>query len=413
MILEHLVDASCHTSSATRGIDAADQALALTNSTVDPLRAARLLRQRAQLRNQQGTGGAEDLHRALTLLPANPPTLLRGKVLAELAATEAFAGNRAAATDHALSALAVTDQLQRADERPDVAVGEDAVDAQRYSNLAARAHAYLALAETDPVVALRHFERARAAAEAAQDVPTLISVVTWESAARVNAGDHRGAIAIIQDGLRVANSSFRIAESGPVLVVKWAQALGALGDWAQAEELIAETLADPLPPLAAAALHLCRARIALARGRFELAEAGAAAAEELLGRSGWVGQYRLELAGVRTGLAHADPPHAAQILAAALETDDAARYPGEVWALLAGAAHISDFPLGSLISALPGTAEHSVSAAQPIATAPPVAARSPVPTARSVTAAHPIMTPLHAAHRAVCAAAVEPTPAAW
>ncbi|MEU8899152.1 AAA family ATPase [Nocardia sp. NPDC048505] len=371
LVLEHLVDACCHTGTVARGIDAADHALALLDPAAEPVRAARLHRQRGQLRNQRGTGGRDDLYRALDLLPDDPPTLLRGEIYTELAATAAFAGDSTAAHAHALAALEVADRLHPADSPVDSAEAASVPD-RRHTELVARAHAYLGLSEADSAAAVGHFARARAAA---RDAQTLLSVITWESAALVDAGAHHAAIEVIQQGLRTANATFRIAESGPILVVKWAQALVALGAWAQAEELIVDTLADQLPPLAAAALHLCRARIALGRGEFENAAAAAATAEELLGRSAWVGQYRLELAGVRLALADA-PADAAQLLEAALRTEDAAKYPSEVWALLGQAAHIPDLPL------------------------------DPAPFARPL----PATTPLDLAYRSTCTAR---TPADW
>ncbi|WP_194818246.1 helix-turn-helix transcriptional regulator [Nocardia sp. XZ_19_385] len=320
VVLEHIVDACGHTNAVKRGIKAADQALAQINSESEPVRAARLHQQRAQLRNQNGTGGHEDLQQALTLLPADPPTLLRGEILAELAATHVFAGDSRTARDNALAALAIADHQ----------------DSGRASGnaLAARAHAYLGLAEEDSQIAVQHFARARAAAQEAQDVHTLLSVATWESAALVAAGDYSAAIETIQQGLRTAHEAFQFGERGPILVVKWAQALTALGRWAQAEELIADTLSAPSPPLSTAALQLCRARIALARGEFEVARTTVLAAEEQLGQAGWVGPYRLELSGVQAELAQADPARAARILADALSTDDVRKYPQETWPLL-------------------------------------------------------------------------------
>ncbi|MET7771830.1 AAA family ATPase [Nocardia sp. NPDC005366] len=338
-VLEQIVDACFHSAAAHRGIEAADQALALVDAAAAE-RAARLHYQRAYLRNQGGEDGYEDLQRALDLLPAQPPTLLRGRVFAELAAIASFTGDRAAAERHALNALAVAQSLGA-------------------SALAAKAHAYLGLAEMDSAAAIQHFARAHDAATAADDAETVLSVLTWETAALVAAGDYTTAIDTIRTGLRTAHDTFRFAERGPILLVKWAQALTALGRWPEATQLIRETLAEPLPPLSTAALHLCHARIALARGRIEDATIEAERAERILGAGIRVGQYRLELGwvGASLALAQADPELAARRLTESLTVGELDRHPGEAWALLALGVRLPQPPpvLATLAAALPWT----------------------------------------------------------
>ncbi|MEV0247797.1 AAA family ATPase [Nocardia sp. NPDC050712] len=369
VVLEHIVDACCHTGAVTHGIATADAALAQVDPATDPLRAARLHRHRAHLHNHGGTGGRDDLERALDLVPPDPPTLLRGEILTELSVTHAFANEAAAAQSTARAALTIAEQLPDAAHSPDPEI----------SGLAARAHAYLGLTEDDSTTAKQHFDRARRAAEAAQDGPILVSVATWESAVQVGLGEYEAAIETVRHGLRIAHETFQFSERGPILVVKWAQALTALGRWTQAAELIAETLSDPLPPLATAALHLCRARIMVARGEFDSAAGAAEAAAERLGASGWVGPYRLELGGVQAAVSRADPLRAARILADALGSDDALRYPSDTWPLLALGTRIPERAIDfeRLAKELPCT------------------------------------TPVDAAHRAVFTATTEPTPAAW
>ncbi|MEV0293691.1 LuxR C-terminal-related transcriptional regulator [Nocardia sp. NPDC050710] len=339
-VLEEIVDASYHGAAVRRGIEAADQALESIDATRAPARAALLHYQRAHLRNQSGTGGQEDLRRALDLLPEQPPTLLRGEVLAELAVTLAFTGDSAGARRHAESALAVAEQLDA-------------------TALAAKAHSYLGLAEPDPAVAIDHFARAHEAAATAHDAATLLTVVTWESAALVAAGHFAAAIDTIHSGLRIAHDTFRFTERGPILLVKWAQVLTALGRWTEATQLIDETLAEPLPALGTAALHLCHARIAIARGDFQVAELDADTAERNLGAGRWAGQYRLELGGIRArlALARAETQQAAQHLTATLATGEPTEYPHDIWPLLVLSAQLPDLPIdhAALAAALPWT----------------------------------------------------------
>ncbi|MFI9407840.1 AAA family ATPase [Nocardia sp. NPDC052316] len=342
-VLEQVVETCYHGGFVERGIAAADEALPLVDTDSAPERAARLLYCRAALNNQSGKGGDDDLVRASALLPVHPPTLLRGEVLAELAAAHAFSGDATEAERNALAAAEVAEQL-----------GATA--------LAARAYAYLGLAaarstRTDSAVAC--FEKAHGAAAAAADPQTLLTVVLWESAVLVAAGDYAAAIAAIQQGLRAAHETFRFAEAGPILLVKWAQALTALGRWPEALTLIDESLTEQLPPLSKAALLLSHARIVLAQGDSAAARSSADTAAGLLSDGPWARQYQIQLRTVQcaTALALGRTQRAADIAVETLSADDLAAHHHEVWPLLALAARIGELPpaLDSLADALPVT----------------------------------------------------------
>ncbi|MEV6258332.1 AAA family ATPase [Nocardia sp. NPDC051911] len=390
------VVAACHRGGVVeRGIAAADEALAATDARIAPERAARLHYYRAGLRNQSSGGGEDDLLAALTYLPSDRPTLLRGEILAELAAVRVFSGATAAEND-ARAAVEVAEQLRgdppvddtspvtasslRAPgavatnpgggvEAEDTA-GADAARHRRHSSvlredrsaasLAARAHAYLGLAAASrPDVAMTHFEQAHAAADAAGNPGTLLTVVLWETALLVSAGADEAAIAAIQQGLRAAHESYRFAEAAPILLVKWAQALTALGRWNEALDLIDESLTEQLPPLSTAALLLCHARIVLARGDDQAAAASAASAQPLLGNRRWARQYQIQLHTVQTEIAHAagNPQRAAEIGAATLTADDLLAHPHEAWALAEAIARTRCAPmvLDSALARLPVT----------------------------------------------------------
>ncbi|MFI6868493.1 ATP-binding protein [Nocardia sp. NPDC050406] len=314
-VLEAVVDSCIRGAAGDGGVAAAEEAIAAVDASADPRWAARLHCHRATLRNRDGQGGRDDLVRALELLPAEPPTPLRAEAQVELAGTLLFAGQPEDSARYAESALAVGEALA-------------------VPSLVARAHAYLGLAATDPAAAVRHFASAHAAAD---DPRTLLDVVAWESALLVSTGAYPEAIGAIQQGLRAAHETFRFAEHGPVLTVKWVQALNALGRWDEALDLVEETLAEPLAPLSAAVLRLNRAEIAMARGHLDAARADVDAAGELLRDSPWAGQYHLELGGARGRLALAADAvdDAAAILAETVAAESIARHPREAWALLA------------------------------------------------------------------------------
>ncbi|MGW6379192.1 helix-turn-helix transcriptional regulator [Rhodococcus sp. NPDC055112] len=321
-VLEQIVDACYRGATGDRGTEAADEAIEALDAQLYPQRVALLRHRRACLRNKAGKGGRGDLLLALELLPPEAPTQLRGEVQADLAGTLAFGGRPADAARHAAAALEVGEQLA-------------------VPSLIARANAYLGLTATETETAVARFADAHAAAE---DPRTLLDVVTWESALLVAGGEYETAIHAIQRGLRAAHQALRFTEQGPLLTVKWVQALHALGRWDEAMNLVDETLAEAVPPLSAAVLRLNRAGISLTRGHLDRAAADADIAGELLGGSPWAGQYRLELAGVRCRLAfqQGSDGQAATILAEALVGDEPARHPREAWMLLALGARIPD-----------------------------------------------------------------------
>ncbi|WP_433723856.1 ATP-binding protein [Nocardia sp. CA-129566] len=337
-VLERVVEACHHGGIVEHGVAAADEALALLDATAAPERAARLYYYRAVLKNQSGGGSVGDLDRALELLPEQPPTVLRGEALAELAAFRVFSGDAAGAARAARAAVEVAEQT-----------GTPA--------LAARGYAYQGLAAvTRTGSAITYFEKAHAAAA---DPQTLLTVVLWESAALVTAGQHHAAIEAIQQGLRAAHETFRFAEAGPILMVKWAQALTALGRWPEALGLIDESLTGQLPPLSKAALLLCHARIVLAQGSSAAAASSADAAAALLSDGRWARQYQLQLRTLRTDIAIADGEslRAGEVVVEALAADDLATHHHEVWPLLATAARIEHAPtdLASIADQLPVT----------------------------------------------------------
>ncbi|MFD4181777.1 ATP-binding protein [Rhodococcus sp. NPDC058514] len=324
-VLEQIIDACFCGATGKRGIEAADEAIEALDARLYPHRAALLRHRRAFLRTRAGQGGRDDLLRALELLPSEAPTQLRGEVQADLAGTLAFGGRSEDAARHAAAALEVGEQLA-------------------VPSLIARANAYLGLTATDTEMAMAYFADANAAAD---DPRTLLDVVTWESAMLVAIGDYDKAIHAIQQGLRAAHETFRFTEQGPLLTVKWVQALHALGRWDEAVNLVDESLAESVPPLSAAVLRLNRAGISLTRGHLDKAGADADTAGELLGGSPWAGQYRLELAGVRSrlALARGSDDQAAAILAEALVGDELMRHPREAWMLLVLGARIPDLPV--------------------------------------------------------------------
>ncbi|MCU1470899.1 MAG: Transcriptional regulatory protein LiaR [Glaciihabitans sp.] len=378
-LLEQILDAGYHSGAAERGIPAADEALARIDSAGDPMRTALLHYQRGCLKNQRDSGGRDDMMLALQLLPVEPATELRGRVLAELAAIRVFTGDPAGAVRDASAAVEVAEQLG-------------------VRSLAAHAYGYLGLATAaNPEVAVAHFVKARAAAAAAADPYAVVTVAVWQSAALVANGDYRAAIETIQQGLRAAHETFGFMKKGPILIVKWAQALTALGRWREALELIDESLTEPLPPLSTAALLLCHAKIVLARGDRDSAQTSADNAEQLLNSEQWVRQYQLELRIIqcRLALARDEPQLAARILTETLTARDLIPHPHEAWPLLVTGTQIDDV-LGSSATQTDSGVDAGLAATLSLV-------------ADSLSSSSPV----DAAYRTVFTAATTGNPAAW
>ncbi|RMI32880.1 ATP-binding protein [Nocardia stercoris] len=346
-LLELFADVCAHQGAVEPGLAAVEEALGIVAAQAGSAQdRGRLLTVRARLRNQAG-GGRADLQEALEVLGA-APTVLRAKVLLESASVHLFTGEPAGAAADAEAAL-------------EIAAGFDSAADPEVAAVLARAHAFLGLAAADrPELASGHFETAR---KLAPDAETLLAVVVWESAFLVATGAYGTAIEVIGQGLRAACDTFRFVEKGPILIVKWVQALEALGRWPEALTLIDDTLADPIPPLSRAVLLLCHGRIMAAQGDSAAGAVSAATVEPLLRDSAWAGQYVLESAGLRADLAlnAADLGAAREIVERALR--DGARHHHEVWALLVTGARA-------------GLDHRALAAALPVTTAPDSAYRS-------------------------------------
>ncbi|MET7394513.1 AAA family ATPase [Dactylosporangium sp. NPDC005572] len=294
-VLDQAVVAAHATGSVALGLDWSAQAIAAAPD------AARYYRQ-ARLKNLNRAGGRDDLLAALAL---DPPAELRAAILVDLAAVEVFAGDMASAERRAREALGLTSK----------------------GPVLATAHAYLALATGADV----HFAQARALA----DAPTLTTVATWEAAARIAVGGYAAAIEAIRAGIGAAHETYEYARHGPILVVKWVQALTALGRGQDALDLVDEALGEPyLPPLSHAALLISRGEIELARGDGAAASASAAAARDLVGDEPWARPYRIRLGTLEARLT---PSRAPEIYAATAAVADLSAHPHEAWALLAEA----------------------------------------------------------------------------
>jgi DNA-binding CsgD family transcriptional regulator len=322
-LLEQTLAATFRAGDFSRAVTLTRAALAEVDSAAEPLRAARLLNQRGRLLRILGTSdGAEELRRAYRLIADVGEDPRRVRLIAELA-----------------SHLAQTRQ-------PDAVriAGEAMAAGQRLGDPSSLLAATLAVARardhtesTDARLADLH--RAAAQARALDDAPNLVTALVNISDVLYELGRYAESAQVAADGMVEANRVGIIRSSGAFLLSNQAEALVAVGRWAEADALCAQ--AARLDPPGTLALHWLqvRARLRLAWGHPN--------ARELIERAlGFLGrpfiemESRLRLHELRISSAlDADETDAALDAArVAIADRSIAEYPRYGWALLAAVA---------------------------------------------------------------------------
>jgi DNA-binding CsgD family transcriptional regulator len=240
-----------------RGISLAKAALREIDSDTDPIRAARVLRQRGLVRYDLGRPGyLEDLRIAARLVPAEPPTELRAQILENLA--------RAL---HGPAAWAEKEKLAEESMRMAREVGDARTEAHALITLA---WAQCRYSKMD--VQFEAFARARAIAGRATGYNALMRTAISESDALEGAGWHEEAAKVARRGIADAEAYGLARTSGAFLAINLSEPLLSLGRWDEALEVMARAL-DVVPPAPyRASLQGFATDIALARGDLDRAD---------------------------------------------------------------------------------------------------------------------------------------------
>jgi DNA-binding CsgD family transcriptional regulator len=258
-IVEEAAEAAAQAGDARRSIDLVRSALAETDATAEPMRAGILYHRLAWYANESGDwqAGVTALERAAELLPIDPPSLERARILADLAHSLMVRGRFGESMALAEAALAVSRAAHApvAEARALNALGLDLAsrsDFERALPLLREGHAR-ALALPDPLAIF------------------LTTVgLGW---ALDETGRHAEALELAMVArARVAHDGAE-ARFGGQLASKASRALYELGRWDESAALIAETLAGAPTRYAVRWLLSNRLRLHAGRGDLEAARA--------------------------------------------------------------------------------------------------------------------------------------------
>ena len=311
-----------------RGIMLAQAALREIDAAAEPVRAALMLRTRGHLKYYLGRKDyAGDLEEAVRLVPADPPSPARARVLEGLA--------------H------FTLKLHGGWDNPALrAAAEEAVTAARQSGDAAtEAAALVTLACAEPIGG--NMERiramlaqARAIASGARAFQPLLGAAITESDMLEGAGLHELAAEVAREGLAAAREYGLARTYGAVLANNVAEPLVSLGRWDEAGEVIEHALRLFPPRLNRACMWRLAGDIALARGDLRAAAESVASIRSVTDDARYDAQYHLPLIRLETELrlAQRRPADAMSVVGDALDRHDLRPSPRYAWPVLVAGA---------------------------------------------------------------------------
>jgi len=329
-VLETAVDAADKVGDWERGLALAEAALREAPASAEPVRRALLLQARAHMQHNLGRSGyTDDLHEAVALIPADPPTAARAKALEALAHEYHHRPRgqaRAEFRQIAEEALAIARQ-----------VGDAATEAAALCTLT-WALPLSGPGNLEQVRAL--FAEARERAAAVHDYQQLLKAAIFESDLLEGLGEHEQAADVAREGLAAARKYGLARTSGATLAINLAEPLTSLGRWDEASEVIERALQLLPPPINRAGLLRLTGDIALAHGD---AVAAAEAIEDLkkvLEGAAFKDEHHLPLAVLETELrdARAQYDAALSVVSGALEKFGLLPSPRYAWPLLVAGA---------------------------------------------------------------------------
>ena len=327
-VLEEAVRAAERAGEDDQAITLAQAALREIDAAAEPVRAALLLMTGGHLKHHLGrVDYADDLREAVRLVPADPPSPARARVLQVLAHC----------TQHVHAGW--DDPELRAAAEEAVVIARQAGDADT------EAAALITLAEAEPaggnVERVRALlEQARAIASRAKAYQSLLDAATTESEILEGAGLHEQAAAVAREGLTAARDHGLTRTYGTALAGTLAEALVSLGRWDEATEVIEGALRLFAQRVYRTYLWRLAGDIALARGDLAAAAESVASIRPVLDDTRYLDQYHLPMVRLETELllAQVRPAGALSAVEDALNGFDVLQTPRYTWPLLVAGA---------------------------------------------------------------------------
>ncbi|GAA3540485.1 LuxR family transcriptional regulator [Nonomuraea rosea] len=304
-----------------RSIALASAALDELDHEADPIRSARMLRQRGLTRYDLGRPGyVDDLRRAAELAPADKPSKVRGQVLESL--------SRMLHQPEDWREKIATAQLA-------MEIGHEVGDAN------VEAHALISLTwarcrYSEMESQLGAFAEARRIAAEGEAYNAVMRCAISESDALEGAGWHERAALVAREGIAEAEHYGLARTSGTFLSINLAEPLVSLGRWDEALEVVEHAL-DLAPPAPyRASLQGFATDIALARGQFDRAERLLDSSRSVLSRGTYRDQTVLPHLGREVTLlwARGETKSAVEAAARVMEGQDLRASPRYSWPLL-------------------------------------------------------------------------------
>jgi ATP/maltotriose-dependent transcriptional regulator MalT len=327
-VLEATIRVAELTGEDDRGILLAKAALREVDAAAEPVRAALLLRTRGYMKYHLGrTDYIGDLEEAVRLVPADPPSPARARVLEALA--------------H------ITLRVHGGWDNPEFrAAAEEAVTAARQAgDTATEASALITLACAEPVggngARVREMlAQARTIATRARAFQPLLGAAITESDMLEGAGLHEQAAEVAREGLAAAREYGVARTYGAVLANNVAEPLVSLGRWDEAGEVIERALRLFPPWLNRACMWRLAGDIALARGDLTAAAGCATSIRSVTDGARYDPQYHLPLVRLEAALrlAQERPAEALSVVEDALDRLAVRESPRYAWPVLVAGA---------------------------------------------------------------------------